>query len=165
MQEVLLLIGMEARSGELVLESGNNIGSIIFHAGRIVQAFSPYSRAIGDLLVEDGVISESELLEMLHQQKKRSAVPIGAMFLQTGKVSFEKLEMMIHEQIRNSLKDFMVWQKLNISFVDREIRPFDRICLPVHEFIASDVLKSAQNFFSLHPTLTDTAATASTKTL
>lgn len=52
LNDALLLIGLEGRTGELVVESGNNIGSLIFHEGKILLAFSPYTRAIGDLLVE-----------------------------------------------------------------------------------------------------------------
>ena len=162
--DILLLIGLQGRTGELVLESGNNIGSIIFHEGRVLQAFSPYSRAIGDLLVEDEVISEAELLELLRQQKKSYVFPIGVLFLQTGKVTFEVLEMMVHEQIRQSIKDFMAWQNPNISFVDKEIKPFDGIHLPVYEFIPAEALKSTAHFLSLKPHLTETNSSAATAT-
>ena len=63
--DVLFILGMRERTGELVVESGNNIGTMLFHRGKVIQAFSPYSRAIGDLLVEEGMISESELIEIL----------------------------------------------------------------------------------------------------
>jgi hypothetical protein len=150
-QDALLLIGLKARTGELVLESGNNIGTIIFHKGNVLQAFSPYSRAIGDLLVEDGSITEAELLEILLKQKKAAVSPIGVLFLETGKVSFEVIEMMVHQQIRQSIKEFTTWQELRFSFVDKEIEPFDRINLPVHEFIMPETLNSAMDFFKDRP--------------
>jgi hypothetical protein len=148
LQDVLLLIGMQERTGELLLESGNNIGTILFHTGMILQAFSPYSRAIGDLLVEEGVITESELLDALHEQKISGVAPIGILFLRTGKVSFEVIERMVHAQIRQALREFMDWQKLRISFVEKEVNPFDRIHLPVHEFIDPERIRSAVGFFS-----------------
>ncbi len=158
-EDVLLLIGLSARTGELVLESGNSIGSIIFHNGTILQAFSPYSRAIGDLLVEDGVISEIELLETLQLQRKNSNLPIGCLFLKSGKVSFEVIELMVHEQIRKAVKDFSSWPHLRASFADRDLMPFDKIHLPVHEFIAPETLKSATNFFSDNHNLKQTSST------
>lgn len=154
LQDIMLLVGMKGRTGELLLESGNNIGSILFHKGNVLQAFSPYSRAIGDLLVEDGVISESELLDILQLQKKNFISPIGVLFLRTGKITAQGLEQLILEQIRNAIKDFMAWQKLNVSFVDKEIKPFDSIHLRVHEFVAEETLKSAARFLSLAPPLT-----------
>lgn len=148
LQDVLLLIGLKKWTGELVLESGNNIGSIIFHDGAILQAFSPYSRAIGDLLVEDGIITEAELLETLRQQKKRPASPIGDLFIKTGKINFEVIEMMVQQQIREAIKEFATWQKVRASFAEKDVRPFDRIHLPVHEFILPDTMKSAAHFCS-----------------
>ncbi|HEY6010019.1 MAG TPA: DUF4388 domain-containing protein, partial [Nitrospirota bacterium] len=93
--DVLLLMGMQARSGELVIESGNSIGSILFHQGTILQAFSPYSRAIGDLLVEKGLISEDELLETLKQQNKNAYAPLGALLIRAGKVTIEVVEQLV----------------------------------------------------------------------
>jgi len=134
-EAALLLIGLQARTGELVIESGNNIGSVYFHEGSILQASSPYSRAIGDLLVEDGVITDAELLDVLKIQKMDSARPIGSLLLATGKVGFEAVEMMVHEQIRKAMSDFSGWRRVTFSFVERNIKPYDTINLPVHEFI------------------------------
>jgi hypothetical protein len=149
LQDIFLLIGLKARTGELVLESGNNIGSMVFHDGKILQAFSPYSRAIGDLLVEKDIITESELLKTLRLQKQNCMSPIGCLFRQTGKVSLEAIEMMVHEQIRQSVKEFITWDKLRISFLEKDIHPVDRIHLPVHEFLRPDTLKSLQVFFAV----------------
>jgi len=146
LQDILLLIGLKARTGELVLESGNNIGSIVFRDGRILQAFSPYSRAIGDLLVEQEIITEAELLATLKLQKQKGDVPLGGLLVKTGKVSLEAIEMMVHEQIRQSVKEFITWEKLRISFFEKDIQPFDRIHLPVHEFLPPDVVKASKAF-------------------
>ena len=148
LQDLLFLIGATSRTGELVLESGNNIGSIIFHEGKILQAFSPYSRAIGDLLVEDGIITEAELLQMLQEQKKSSSLPLGGMFLQNGKVTLESIEIMVHAQIRESLKEFSLWPNLSLNFVNKNIKPFDRIHLSVLEFIPLELKNAAVLFFS-----------------
>jgi hypothetical protein len=146
--DVLLLIGVQARTGELELESGNNIGTMLFHQGKILQAFSPYSRAIGDLLVEGGVITDADLLETLKLQKMNSSTPLGALLLKTGKVTFEVIEMMVHEQIRKSVKDFQTWEGLNFSFTNKDIKPFDRIHLPPQEFIPSDTIRAVKAFLA-----------------
>lgn len=140
---VLLLMGLQARTGELVLESGNNIGSILFHEGRILQAFSPYTRAIGDLLVEGGVLSDAELIEVLRLQKRVPQQPVGSLLMRAGKVSFEVVEMMVHQQIREALDVFRKWDGISFSFVAREVTPFDKIHLPVHEFIDDATIQAA----------------------
>lgn len=144
--DILFLIGVQARTGELVVESGNNIGTMLFHRGKILQAFSPYSRAIGDLLVEEGVITEGDLLETLKLQKKDTYAPLGALLLKTGKVTLEVIEMMVHEQIRKAVTDFQSWDGLNLSFTHKDIKPFDRIHLPPQEFIPPDTLHAAKAF-------------------
>ena len=147
-QDVLLLVGLKGRTGELTIESGNNIGHMLFHGGRILQAMSPYSRAIGDLLVEKGLIAEMELIESLKLQKKNPISPIGTLLLKTGKVSFEVVEMMVLDQIRQAVKEFKTWENVSLSFHEKDIQPFDRIHLTVHEFLDQETLKSAIQFLS-----------------
>lgn len=149
LQDILLLLSIHERSGELVMEAGNNIGTILFHKGKIIQAFSPYSRAFGDLIVEDGLISESELLETLTYQKKSNYVPLGGLLLKAGKVTFGVIEMLVKEQIRQSVKEFETWKNLSVTFVDKDVQPYDGIYLLVHEFIDAATLKSIANFLSL----------------
>lgn len=146
--DILFLIGVQARTGELLMEAGNNIGTMLFHRGKILQAFSPYSRAIGDLTVEKGLITEAELLEMLKLQKMSDYTPLGALLLKTGKVTFEVIEMMVHEQIRQAVKEFKSWNKLNYSFSPKDITPFDRIHLPTQEFIPAETIHAAKTFLS-----------------
>lgn len=151
LHDILLLIGIQGRSGELVIESGNNIGTLFFHKGNILQGFSPYSRAIGDLLVEDGLLTEEELMATLQLQKKSQYAPLGALLLKTGKVSLEVIESLVHTQIRQAIKEFTLWTNINYNFTDKEVNPYDRIHLHVHEFIPPVILQSATKFISEFP--------------
>jgi hypothetical protein len=146
--DVLLLIAMQGLTGELELESGNNIGSMLFYQGRILHALSPYSRAIGDLLVEDGLITETELIDMLKLQKTQAHTPLGCLFLHSGKVSFEIIEMMVHAQIREAVKEFLTWERLSFGFVKKDIQPYDKINMVVHEFIPPAVMTTAKLYLS-----------------
>ena len=148
LQDILLLLGMECRTGELVVESGNNIGTLLFHEGKILLAFSPYTRAIGDLLVEQGVLTDAELLDVLKQQMTGPHTPVGTLLLKTGKVTFSVIENMVQEQIRRAVKDFSSWNPLDFNFVRKDIRPFDSIHLPVYEFMPSDVAKASLVFIA-----------------
>ncbi len=147
-ESVLLLIGLQARTGELIIESGNSIGSMIFHDGKILQSFSPYARAIGDLLVEGGALTEAELMAVLKTQKDEEYSPVGFLLMKAGKVSFEVIEMMVHEQIRQAVKVFKTWKDLSFSFAGKDVDPFDTIHLPVYEFIEIKTLKAAMDSLS-----------------
>lgn len=144
--DALLLIGLEGRTGELVVESGNNIGSLLFCEGNILLAFSPYTRAIGDLLVEQGVLTDAELLDVLKQQMTGPHTPVGTLLLKTGKVTFPMIETMVQDQIRRAIKDFSVWDPLDYNFNRKDVKPFDSIHLPVYEFIPAHVVHSALIF-------------------
>ncbi len=146
LQDILLLVGFQERTGELVLESGNNIGSLLVHNGMILHAFSPYSRAIGDLMVDNGVISEGELLEALKDQKKNPDIPLGMMLMRTGKVDFALIEKMVQEQIRKAIDDFATWESLTFTFIAKDVIPFDRIQVPIGNFIQPETVKSALDF-------------------
>jgi hypothetical protein len=146
LHDILLLIGMEGRTGELVVESGNNIGTLLFQDGKILLAFSPYTRAIGDLLVERGALTDAELLDVLKQQMTGPHTPVGALLLKTGKVTFKIIETMVQEQIRMAVKDFSTWSPLEFIFVRKDVQSFDSIHLPVYEFIPEDAVKAALVF-------------------
>lgn len=118
----------------------------MFHQGKILHAASPYSRAIGDLLVEDGIITESELIETLKLQKRNAYAPIGSILTKMGKVSFEIVEMMVQEQVRSAMKEFLAWDKVNCSFNDKIIKPHDSIRVNVQEFLPQPLLQSARSF-------------------
>jgi hypothetical protein len=144
--DALLMIGLAGRTGELVVESGNNISSLFFHEGRILLAFSPYTRAIGDLLVEQEVLTDAELLDVLKQQMTGPHTPVGSLLLKTGKVTFPIIETMVQEQIRRAIKDFSSWNPLDFNFIRKNVQPFDAIHLPVYEFIPADVVNSTLVF-------------------
>jgi hypothetical protein len=165
LQDILFLIGMQARSGELVLETGNNIGTILFHKGNIVQAFSPYSRAFGDFMVEEGLISEAELIETLQFQKKSDYVPLGGLLLKAAKVTFDVIERLVSEQIRQSIKEFLSWKNLTATFVEKDIQPYDSICLPVHEFIGQESIASAATFLSRETPQREPSSSSATSSL
>jgi len=111
--------------------------------------FSPYSRDIGDLLVEEGLITEAELLGTLKLQKMNSSSPLGELFLMTGKLTIAVIEMMVHEQIRQSVNKYQSWKDFNVTFVNKDILPYDRINLQTREFISPEILRSAAIFFPM----------------
>lgn len=163
-EDLLLLIGMKGLTGEVVIESVNNIGNMIFQEGKILQASSPYSRAIGDILVDQGFITMENLLETLQEQKQMGLVPIGSMFMKAGKVDFETIETMVHWQIRQAIRDFLSWKNPDVSFVEKEVMRMDSIDLPVYEFVSAENLKAARSFCLADPALSDSTASGASTT-
>ncbi len=128
------------------------------HRGKILQAFSPHTRAIGDLLADDGLITESELIESQRIQKRNEYAPLGGLLIMMGKVTIEVIEMMVHEQIRHAMKEFQSWTDVNLSFTDKEMKPFERINLGVQEFLPQEIIEVLKTFLTVvmspfHPRL------------
>ena len=146
--DILLVLAIRERTGELVVESGNNIGTIVLYKGRILQAFSPYSKAIGDLLVESGKITDSELIETLKLQKRTAYCPLGSLLFKMGRVTMEMIEQMVHEQIRSSVKEFSSWPNVQFNLAVKNVTPCDGIYLGVKEFLPSEILDSLNNFLA-----------------
>jgi hypothetical protein len=145
--DVLLVLAAGSRTGELTVEDGNNLGTLLLWQGKILTASSPYSRAIGDLLVDDGLITESELIETLKLQKRNTYEPLGTLLMKMGKISFEIVEMMVHEQIRSSMDEFKTWDDASYSFTEKEVKPRDGINLGVREFLPEQVIVSGRALF------------------
>ncbi len=57
--------------------------------------------------------------------------------------------MMVREQIRQSMMEFQSWKGLTVTFVDKDIQPYDRIHLPTREFIFPETLQSAEIYLSI----------------
>jgi hypothetical protein len=144
--DIMLLIGLERLTGELTIESGNNIGTILFHDGKILLAFSPYTRAIGDVLVDEGTVTDAELLKILQQQRIGPYTPMGFLLRKTGKVTFDTIETMVQDQIRGAITDFLSWDPIEVVFAKKDVQPFDTIHMPIYEFLPSDILRSAVAF-------------------
>ncbi|MDH4164697.1 MAG: DUF4388 domain-containing protein [Nitrospirota bacterium] len=144
--DLLLLIGIEGRTGELVIESGNNIGSLLFHQGNILVAFSPYTKAIGDKLVDLGFLTEAELLSALKEQRSGPPLPLGCLLIRSGKVKIGIIQQLVHEQVRNAIMDFNSWKPVEFNFIIKDIQPVDSIHLTVHDFIPGDMKRRAQKF-------------------
>lgn len=56
------------------------------------------------------------------------------------------------------MKEFSTWPNMNLSFIDKEIKPFDNIHLPVYEFLPEEVLNAGNQFFSKTINLQDRVA-------
>jgi hypothetical protein len=77
------------------VESGDNICTLLFQDEKILLAFSPYTRAIGDLLVEQGVLTDDELLDGMKQQMTGLHTPAVTLLLETGKVTSKIIKTMV----------------------------------------------------------------------
>src|SRR2546422_3247719 len=67
--DALQFIHLGGRTGTLTLNCGEAKAGIGFHQGRIVNAWAPGGKRLGELLIEAGVLQQAALEEGLRRQE------------------------------------------------------------------------------------------------
>ncbi|MBD1399583.1 DUF4388 domain-containing protein [Pelovirga terrestris] len=134
---ILQLISLGKKSGTLMLNSGQNHGSISFYDGQVVRASSSlFPQGLGTLLCERQLISLSQMEQALtFQQRLRKHQPLGVIISYLYKLAAHDIEQVVGDQIEQIVVDFCRWQEgafsFNIEKVDpygsAQLNPFDLI--------------------------------------
>ena len=135
--DVLQFVHLSRRTGTLYLwREDERRAEIGFHDGRIVSAWSPGHRRLGDLLVGAGVIDEATLETALNLQKAEDGERIlGQILLSEGAVTRADIHRVIKEQVQASIFDLLTWRYGNFHFEVDELRPIDDIGLVPGELL------------------------------
>lgn len=135
--DVLQFVHLSRRTGTLYLwREDERRAEIGFHDGRIVSAWSPGHRRLGDLLVGAGIIDESTLESALQIQKDEDGQRIlGQILLSEGAVTRADIHSVIKEQVQASIFDLLTWHYGNFHFEVDELRPIDDIGLVPGELL------------------------------
>ncbi len=135
--DVLQFVHLSRRTGTLYLwREDERRAEIGFHDGRIVNAWSPGHRRLGDLLVAATIIDEATLESALKIQKEEDGERIlGQILLSEGAVTRTDIHRVIKEQVQASIFDLLTWQYGNFHFEVDELRPIDDIGLVPGELL------------------------------
>lgn len=116
--EILQLIGQQAKSGVLHLESRDEVIHIAISEGNVVRAESAGRKArdrLGNLLVRAEIISKNELEYALDQQKK-SLRRLGDLLVDLGFVSEKDLREMTQLQTTETIYRLFHWKSGTYEF-------------------------------------------------
>ena len=129
--DVLQFVHLSRRTGTLYLwRADERRAEIGFHDGRIVSAWSPGHRRLGDLLIAAGVIGEEALAAALRLQKQEGGKRIlGQILLTEGAVTRGDIHRVIQAQVQATIFDLLTWRNGNFHFEVDELRPIDDIGL------------------------------------
>ncbi len=100
-------------SGELRVVTDDNNASFFFQKGLLIfGTLSINQKRIGDLLLESGLITESQLAQCLkihaqHERRRR----LGDILVRRGFLKFESLTEMLQEQAREAFFETLSWKK------------------------------------------------------
>ncbi|MEM8963545.1 MAG: DUF4388 domain-containing protein [Acidobacteriota bacterium] len=125
--DVLQFIHLGRRTGTLYLwREDDRRAEIGFHDGRIISAWTPGQRRLGDQMVEDELIDQTTLDGALAKQRSDGAgQSIGKILLEEEVVTRDQIHAVIKEQIQETIFDLITWKHGNFHFEVDELAPLD----------------------------------------
>jgi DNA-binding NarL/FixJ family response regulator len=128
--DAVQFIHLGTRSGTLTLKNGDQQGGIVFHKGRIVNAWAPGAKRLGDLLVEAGAIAHDTLHEALARQERETPRrSLGQVLVAMQAVDPETLYRAVEQQIERVVYELVTWSKGTFHFALDDVKPIDDIAL------------------------------------
>jgi len=105
------------RSGTLVVTSVHGIAALHLRRGNITGATSPGCKNIGDILLEEEVISSDMLAEAAEYQRESSATQLlGAIFVERFGIETERVRIALRVQIQSAVKEIVTWNEGRFAF-------------------------------------------------
>jgi hypothetical protein len=115
--DIMQLIRLGCHSGTLTVNNGQEEAFIGFEHGRIVSAWSPRSRRLGELLVSAGAINGDTLNQALEQQNaERPRRSIGQVLVRLGATTPEAIRDIITHEIERVVIEIFSWKTGTFNF-------------------------------------------------
>lgn len=115
--DVMQLIRLGAHSGTLTVTCAREESIIGFERGRIVNAWNPRSRRVGELLVAAGLIDESTLAAALEAQNaERPRRTLGQILVRMGAASAEGIRDVMAQEIERVVGEMLACKTGTFDF-------------------------------------------------
>ncbi len=134
--DIFQIISLSKKTGTLIARSRRGTGMVVFKDGQVIQAASDSIRdSLGNILVSQGMVTESVLAKALALQKTDVDKPLGMILVEMGAVSAQTLETVIRKQIEEIVYDLLGWEEGFFNFELGEIAPKDKIAVDTQQFL------------------------------
>jgi len=143
--DVLQFVHLGHSTGTLTLSRNDQRAEITFHRGRIINALSPDSKRLGELLVARRLITQDALEQALRIQE--SAWPrqsLGQVLTATQLVSTEQIHQVVTRQIERTIFRVMIWKDGEFEFVRDQLKPIDELGMYPGDVLANIRLNTEQ---------------------
>src|ERR1017187_3027473 len=122
--DVMQLIRLGGHSGTLTVNNRSEEGFIGFERGRIVSAWNPRTRRVGELLVAASVIDEDTLVRALEAQNaERPRRTIGQILVRMGSTTPEAIRDVMATEIERVVGEILSWKSGTFEFAIDDITP------------------------------------------
>src|SRR5437870_2672154 len=128
--DALQFIHLGGRTGTLTLNCGEAKAGIGFHQGRIVNAWAPGGKRLGELLIEAGVLQQATLEEALRRQEsEHPRRSLGQILVAMNAADSETIYRIIEQQIERTVYDLVAWNQGTFHFALDDLKPIDDIAV------------------------------------
>ena len=128
--DAMQFIHLGGRTGTLTLLRGDLKAEIGFHQGRIVNASSPGTKRLGELLLEAGAIEPPTLDEALRKQgEEHPRRSLGQILVAMKAVDSDTIYRTIEQQIERTVYDLVTWNQGTFHFALDDLKPIDDIAV------------------------------------
>src|SRR5438874_6230788 len=128
--DAMQFIHLGGRTGTLTLLRGDLKAEIGFHQGRIVNASSPGTKRLGELLLEAGAIEPPTLDEALRKQgEEHPRRSLGQILVAMKAVDSDTIYRTIEQQIERTVYDLVTWNQGTFQFALDDLKPIDDIAV------------------------------------
>jgi hypothetical protein len=128
--DALQFIHLGGRTGTLTLDSNGRTAEIGFHQGRIVNAWGPDSKRLGDLLVDNGAIDRETLQKALAvQEAETPRRSLGQILVSMNSIGAETMYRAVEQQIERTVYDLVTWTQGTFQFALDDLKPIDDIAV------------------------------------
>ena len=115
--DLLEFLRLNRRTGALRMASRHGVGEIMLVEGRLVAATTTNTGRLGDILVDDGLLSVAELDSAMESQKLMAqATPLGRILLDANRVSPTELRRILSAQIQQTIAEVLKWGEGQFAF-------------------------------------------------
>ncbi|MDH3744736.1 MAG: DUF4388 domain-containing protein [Acidobacteriota bacterium] len=126
--DVMQFVHLGGRTGTLEVECDDRRAEVGFHRGRIVNAWSPGSKRLGEILRERGIIDSETLSKALERQETDvPRVSLGKLLVSMGVVDTATLREIVAEKIEMTVYELVSWSHGRFEFALDELRPVDDV--------------------------------------
>jgi len=134
--DIFQIISLSKKTGTLIARSRRGTGMVVFKDGQVIQAASDSIRdSLGNILVSQGMVTESVLAKALALQKTDVDKPLGMILVEMEAVSAQTLETLIRKQIEEIVYELLGWEEGFFNFELGEIAPKDKIAVDTQQFL------------------------------
>ncbi len=130
--EVFQLLSFSRKTGTLGLQRQDEVAMVYFNQGNVIYAYTPQQKVpLGELLVEQGILTQNQLAGALAEKEKNPNRRIGEVFVKFGYVSRSQMEEAVRRQVEELIYRLLHWEVGNFKFYENEFPTEEEVLIQI----------------------------------